>query len=250
MNVPLTVTECILMGCALSFVATIDTTTYLHRSLTHNGVVFHPVIAFFKELKLWLLTGIKPREWVAVHLKHHKFTDMNGDPHSPALEGFWKIQLWNAFYYRDALKDPTIVATYAKHVKLSCGEKLFKHGALGPALGIVVLIMTIGPIRALIVSITHVLLYVFFLNNLVNGLCHNPNTKQGYKNFNNTAQNIKWVASITGGEGLHNNHHAQPSSPSFAARRKEEKFDLGYKLIKLHCRLGLATITRLPRSVE
>jgi len=36
---------------------------------------------------------------VAVHRKHHAFTDEEGDPHSPKIEGFWQVQLGNVFYY-------------------------------------------------------------------------------------------------------------------------------------------------------
>ena len=41
----------------------------------------------------------RTKEWVAVHRKHHAFTDEEGDPHSPELEGFWKVQFGNVFYY-------------------------------------------------------------------------------------------------------------------------------------------------------
>ena len=42
-----------------------------------------------------MLTSISPREWVAVHSKHHNFSDVEGDPHSPHIEGYWQIMLAN-----------------------------------------------------------------------------------------------------------------------------------------------------------
>jgi fatty-acid desaturase len=57
-------------------------------------------MTFFMRIGTWMLTSISPREWVAVHRKHHNFTDVEGDPHSPHIEGYWKIMLANVYYYR------------------------------------------------------------------------------------------------------------------------------------------------------
>jgi stearoyl-CoA desaturase (delta-9 desaturase) len=46
----------------------------------------------------WLTTGQTRREWVAVHRKHHTFTDREGDPHSPRLLGLWRVQVWNGIW--------------------------------------------------------------------------------------------------------------------------------------------------------
>ena len=67
------------------------TSIYLHRSLAHRGLYFNPVVAFPMRVQLWLATGINAKEWVAVHRKHHRHTDVEGDPHSPVLEGLWQI---------------------------------------------------------------------------------------------------------------------------------------------------------------
>ena len=51
--------------------------------------MLHPAVEWVFRFCIWVTTGIVPAEWVAVHLKHHAFTDEEGGPHSPALEGFW-----------------------------------------------------------------------------------------------------------------------------------------------------------------
>ena len=71
-------------------VSTFFTTIYLHRAMTHEGVKLHPFIGFLMHLELAFATGIKPREWAAVHRKHHRFSDVEGDPHSPYIVGLWK----------------------------------------------------------------------------------------------------------------------------------------------------------------
>ncbi|HMB78413.1 MAG TPA: hypothetical protein VKI43_00025, partial [Vicinamibacterales bacterium] len=76
--------------------------------------------------------------------------------------------------------------------------------------------------------------YVFVLSSSINGLCHTA----GYRNFDNTATNIRTLALITGGEGLHNNHHGYPRSPKFSFKISE--IDPAWPLIKLLIALKLA----------
>ena len=83
----------------LTQVATFSTTIYLHRCATHRALTLHPTIAWLFRFALWITTGLSTKEWVAVHRKHHAFTDEDGDPHSPRLMGFWPVQLGNVFFY-------------------------------------------------------------------------------------------------------------------------------------------------------
>ena len=73
----------VLVGLALSQLATLITTVYLHRVLSHRSIRLHPALTMFMRFGTWMLTSISPREWVAVHRKHHNFSDVEGDPHSP-----------------------------------------------------------------------------------------------------------------------------------------------------------------------
>src|SRR3712207_9150065 len=75
----------ILVGLVLAEVATLITTIYLHRVLSHKAIRLHPALTLLMRLGTWMLTSISPREWVAVHRKHHNFSDVEGDPHSPHI---------------------------------------------------------------------------------------------------------------------------------------------------------------------
>ena len=66
---------------------------------------------------------------------------------------------------------------------------------------------------------------------LINGLGH----WRGAQNFGNTAYNSRVLACMTGGESLHNNHHAHPRAPKFSMRRFE--FDPSWAVIR-----GLAAL--------
>jgi stearoyl-CoA desaturase (delta-9 desaturase) len=227
------------VGMAITQLAGIATTIFLHRCATHKSLTLHPGVQWVFKLILWLTTGQRTREWVAVHRKHHAFTDQEGDPHSPKLEGFWNVQLGNVFYYVREIKRTDVVERYATDIKEGWwDEHLFNHGTLGLLTGIAVLCLSVGFVIgvwwALLAAGVHAVLYVFVLTSSINGLCHHV----GYKNFPNTATNIRLIALLTGGEGLHNNHHGFPRSPKFSYIRGE--IDPAWPLIKLLILLGLA----------
>ncbi|HEY0399266.1 MAG TPA: fatty acid desaturase, partial [Acidimicrobiia bacterium] len=71
------------------------TTVYLHRVLAHRSLTVRPAVALLFRAVLWVTTGIAPRAWVAVHRKHHAFSDTSQDPHSPVVLGFWAVQVGN-----------------------------------------------------------------------------------------------------------------------------------------------------------
>jgi stearoyl-CoA desaturase (Delta-9 desaturase) len=225
----------LVVAAVITQIAVFSTTVYLHRTAAHKALELHPAVAWIFRLALWLTTGLATREWVAVHRKHHAFTDEEGDPHSPALEGFWNVQLGNIFYYVKESRNPAVVARYARDIPEDWSERvLFKHGYLGLALGLATVCLILGPKWGLLAAAVHAFLYIFVLSSSINGLCHHV----GYRNFDNTATNIRLVALVTGGEGLHNNHHGFPRSPKFSFRATE--IDPAWPLIRLLVSLKLA----------
>ncbi len=218
------------------------TTIYLHRCLTHRGLELHPAAAFFMHLELALFTGVVPREWVAVHRKHHHFSDKEGDPHSPHLLGLWHVLFGNYFYYRNEAKNDATIRKYTPDYKPDVLDRIpgLHYGLLG---GAIIFMLMFGWKWGLIATVFHVIAYVL-LNSMINSLCH----MLGYKNFRNTATNLQWVALLTGGEGLHNNHHAYPTSARMNLRGRE--IDPAWPFIRLLQSLGLARICRQPADAR
>ena len=223
------------------------TTLYLHRCLTHRGLYLHPVAAFPLRLQLWLATGIVPQEWVAVHRKHHRFTDVEGDPHSPVLKGLWKILIGNAYYYARETRNKLTLTDFAPDIGDNFLDRhLFRFGKAGLITGTVLFMLTVGLIfwsvswsvtfGILVGGIAYLVQAVLYIfnNALINGAGH----AVGYKNFDNTATNMWGIALITGGEGLHNNHHMYPTSAKFSVRFWE--IDLGWPVIKVLSWIRLA----------
>jgi stearoyl-CoA desaturase (delta-9 desaturase) len=216
-------------------IAVFGTTIYLHRTATHMALTMSPGMEWVFKFCLWLTTGISTKEWVAVHRKHHAFTDKEGDPHSPILEGFWKVQLGNVFYYIREINKTDVVERYARDIEDGWWDKhVFNRGLLGLAVGTVLLCAVLGLGWGLLAAGVHAVMYVFILSSSINGLCHHA----GYKNFENTATNIRSLALLTGGEGLHNNHHGYPRSPKFSFKASE--FDPAWPVIRLLIALNLA----------
>ncbi|KKW28769.1 MAG: hypothetical protein UY71_C0011G0020 [Parcubacteria group bacterium GW2011_GWB1_52_7] len=218
----------------LTQAAVFATTIYLHRGLTHRAVSLRPGLEFMFRAALWLLTGQDRQQWVAVHRKHHAFTDREGDPHSPKLLGFWRVQLFNVFYYFREAKRPETVAKFAPDIPEDRWDRfLFSYGWAGPGIGAGLLVLCFGWQSGILIAILHAVLYVFVLAPLINGLGH----WRGAQNFPNTAYNLPVLAWFTGGESLHNNHHAHPVSPKFSMAAGE--FDPAWPIIRAFSRLGL-----------
>ncbi|HEX2849235.1 MAG TPA: fatty acid desaturase [Acidimicrobiales bacterium] len=207
----------LLVAFAVTQIATLATTVYLHRTLSHRALTLTPAASFGFRALLWMTTGIRPRQWVAVHRKHHAFSDVEGDPHSPILEGFAMVQFGNVSLYRKALKDGTIVTRYARDLPADKWDRaLFDRAWLGLGIGIVALIVVFGPWLGLLAAGVHTALYLL-LNAAVNAIGHT----YGQRPRDNKATNNQWLAWLTCGEGLHNNHHAAPTSACLALAKGE-----------------------------
>lgn len=226
----------VLAAAVVTTIANTATTVYLHRALSHRALRVHPVVAWVFRASIWLTTGIKPKEWVAVHRKHHAHTDEVGDPHSPVLLGWRKVQFSNVALYRRALADKTLVEKYAKDIPDDSWDRwLFGHHKTGLGIGIAVLVLVLGPVTGLFAAFIHANVYLA-VNAAVNALGHHF----GRRPYENQATNLQWLAFLTMGEGLHNNHHAAPSSARLSHRRGQ--IDPGWWVITAMKRFRLATL--------
>jgi stearoyl-CoA desaturase (delta-9 desaturase) len=86
----------------------------------------------------------------------------------------------------------------------------------------------------------------FWAAGVINGLGH----YFGYRNFQteDDSTNMVPIAAWIGGEELHNNHHAYPTSAKFSQRWYE--FDLGWMYIRIMEALGLATVRKVAPKVK
>ena len=222
-------------------------TLFLHRSQAHRGVDFHPVLNHFFRFWTWLTTSMITREWVAIHRKHHARVETEQDPHSPQTRGIGKVLREGAELYREARNDRASIEQYGKGAPDDWIERHLytPHANLGPVVLAVVNLVLFG-LPGIALWAIQMAWIPFWAAGVVNGLGH----WWGYRNFESadTSTNLTPWGVWIGGEELHNNHHAFPSSAKFALRRWE--FDIGWAVIKGLEKARLAKVLRVAPSLD
>jgi stearoyl-CoA desaturase (Delta-9 desaturase) len=189
--------------------------------------------------------------WVSDHRKHHAFSDMPGDPHSPhvdhghglkgALRGLVHAHVGWLFihtargrherYAPDLLADPTIrfinkwfFAWAVGGLGVAFGLGWLIGGSLHTAL---TGLLWGGAVRMLVL---HHVTYS------INSVCH----FFGRQSFatKDESRNVFWLALPSFGESWHNNHHAFPTSARHGLRTWQ--IDTSAMVIALLEKLGLA----------
>ncbi|MEO6264500.1 MAG: fatty acid desaturase, partial [Luteimonas sp.] len=192
-------------------------------------------------------TSMVTKEWVAIHRKHHAKCETEEDPHSPVQKGI-KTVFWRGVeLYREARCDRESIEKYGKGCPDDWIERHLytPHATLGPTL-LLFLSFALFGFAGVAVWAVQMLWIPFWAAGVVNGLGH----WLGYRNFetDDTATNLTPWGVWIGGEELHNNHHAFPSSAKFALRKWE--LDLGWGVIKAFEAMGLAKVLRVAPSLN
>jgi stearoyl-CoA desaturase (delta-9 desaturase) len=156
---------------------------------------------------------------------------------------FWRgVEL-----YREARADRASIEKYGKGCPDDWIERHLytPHATMGPTLLLFISFALFG-FAGVAVWAIQMLWIPFWAAGVVNGLGH----WWGYRNFvtDDTATNLSPWGLWIGGEELHNNHHAFPSSAKFALRRFE--LDAGWGVIRGLQKLGLARVLRVAPSLN
>ncbi|MBN8717079.1 MAG: fatty acid desaturase [Stenotrophomonas sp.] len=222
-------------------------TLYLHRSQAHRGVDFHPVVAHFFRFWSWLTTSMITKEWAAIHRKHHAKCETEDDPHSPMHKGIGTVFWRGADLYSAARLNREDIEQYGKGCPDDWIERRlytrFANAGVALLLALSFVLFGFKGVAAWAIQMAWI---PFWAAGVINGLGH----WWGYRNFEttDTATNLTPWAVWVGGEELHNNHHAFPSSAKFALRRFE--FDIGWAAIRLLAALRLARVLRVAPTLR
>ena len=236
----------LLVALLLTHLTIITVTVFLHRHQAHLALDLHPAVSHFFRFWLWLTTGMRTRQWVAVHRKHHARVETPEDPHSPRVLGIRKVLWEGAELYRQSTADPAITRDYGH----GCPDDWLERHLYTPhdryGLGLLLTLeMVLFGWPGLAIWAIQMAWIPFFAAGVINGLGH----WWGYRNFEcpDGSTNLTPMGCLIGGEELHNNHHAFPKSARFSIKSWE--FDLGWQYIRLLRRLGLARVKRVaPRA--
>jgi stearoyl-CoA desaturase (delta-9 desaturase) len=226
-------------------------TVGFHRLLTHRSFKTNRwVRAGFAALGSAAAEG-PVIDWVATHRKHHQFSDVEGDPHSPHVghEGGFKGALMGLVhahvgwvfsdmevaderrYAPDLLADPLLKFVDRTFV-------LWVIAGLAAAFGLGVLLSgtVAGGLTALLWGGAARIFLMHHATFSINSLCHFFG-KQEY-DTGDESRNLAWLAIPTWGEAWHNTHHAFPTSFRHGAGRRQ--IDLSAVFIRLLEIAGIA----------
>ncbi len=218
-------------------------TVYLHRCQAHRALELHPIASHFFRFWLWMTTGMVTKEWTAIHRKHHAKVETADDPHSPQIEGIWKVLFQGAELYRKESRHKETMERYGQGTPDDWMERnvYTKHSAMGITLMLIIDLALFGTIGLAIWAVQMAWI-PFWAAGVVNGVAHYV----GYRNFEcaDASRNLTPIAFFIGGEELHNNHHTYGTSAKFSVKWWE--FDIGWMVIRTLQIFGLAKPKRIP----
>lgn len=234
--------EYVIVTVAMVQLTMMAVTLYLHRDQAHRALDLHPVLRHFFRFWIWCTSGMLTKEWVAVHRKHHAYCETPDDPHSPQIYGLRKVLLEGAELYRAEKDNPETLEKFGKGAPDDWLERnVYLRYPWGGIVLMVFADLLLFGVPGIIIIAVQMVSMPLFAAGVINGLGHHT----GYRNFecNDAATNLVPWGFLVGGEELHNNHHAFPTSAKFSVRSWE--FDIGWVYIRILQALGLAKVKKV-----
>jgi fatty-acid desaturase len=234
-----------------------------HRLLTHRGLAcplwLEHTLAFLAVCSV----QDSPPHWVAVHRRHHQYSDEERDPHSPLVNFFWAHMGWLLVkmdnmkrrplieqYAKDIMRDP-LYAWFERHsnwIKIALASWLGYF-----VVGYAVIVLSGGSQLEAVQFGASVLVWgailrtvlVWHMTWAVNSVTH----VWGYRNYEtpDASRNNAIIGLLVSGEGWHNNHHADPRSAKHG--HKWYELDVTWLIIRLLMALGLAKNVAVPSTI-
>jgi len=222
-------------------------TLYLHRTMAHRAVDMKPGLAHVFRAILWLGTGMRTVEWVAIHRKHHARCETEEDPHSPVIFGLKEVFFRGAELYGHEAQNTQTIEKFGH----GCPNDWLERNVYSPwpSAGILLLLaveLVLFGVMGFSLWAVQMICIPLLAAGVINGIGHH----WGYRNYesDDASTNVVPWAFVVCGEELHNNHHAYPSSAKFSIRRWE--FDMGWMYLRIFSALGLVKIRRVaPQPV-
>jgi stearoyl-CoA desaturase (delta-9 desaturase) len=183
---------------------------------------------------------MRTREWVAVHRKHHAKCETAEDPHSPQVLGINRVMWGGVFLYVKASADQAMVARYGAGTPDDWIERNLysRYVLLGLTFTGMADVLLFGIVPGVLIFLTQIAWIPFWAAGVINGVGH----FSGYRNWESVdaSTNMSPWGILIGGEELHNNHHAYPTSAKFS--NKWYEFDIGWLYVRILQALGLAKV--------
>ncbi|MEU2393006.1 fatty acid desaturase [Streptomyces sp. NPDC007369] len=234
-------------------------TVGFHRHFTHGSFkAKRPLRIVLAVMGSMAVEGPLVR-WVADHRKHHRYSDQEGDPHSPwrfgeslpaLLKGLWWAHVGWLFdaeqtdqrkYAPDLIKDPALRRISRDFVFWTAVSL-----AVPPLVGGLVTMSWWGAFTAFFWGSLVRVALLHHVTWSINSICH----AVGRRPFRSRDRsgNVWWLAVLSCGESWHNLHHADPTSARHGVLRGQ--VDSSARLIRWFERAGWATDVRWPSGAR
>lgn len=249
----------VITGLFFYAISGLGITIGFHRMLTHRSFVAKRWLRISLAIAGSFAVQGSATSWVALHRRHHVYSDRIGDPHSPNLFGLTRSQMFRGFIHSHtgwlytseeanaerwapdlvADKDIRIVSalTPVWMILTFALPALIGYIATGTVGGAFQCCLWAGVVR------------IFVLHHITwstNSLCHMFG-KHPFSS-NDLSRNFAPFALLSFGESWHNGHHAFPSS----ARHGLEKgqLDISARIIFIFEKLHLVSNVRVPTAAR
>ncbi|MET7640321.1 fatty acid desaturase [Streptomyces sp. NPDC005438] len=242
---------------AMYYIGCHGVTIGYHRYFTHGSFKAKPGLrATLAIMGSLALEGPVVR-WVADHRKHHKFSDAEGDPHSPwrfgetvpaLMKGLWwahiawmfdKEQTPQQKYAPDLIKDPLVNRISRQFVLWTVVSLM-----VPPLIGGLVTWSWQGALSAFFWGSLVRVALLHHVTWSINSICHAVG-KRPFRSRDRSG-NVWWLAILSCGESWHNLHHSDPTSARHGVLRGQ--LDSSARIIRWLEKAGWAYDVRWPKA--
>jgi stearoyl-CoA desaturase (Delta-9 desaturase) len=245
----------VIIAVAFYYISGLGIAMGFHRYFTHLSFKAKPGMRVALAIAGSLAVEGPVLNWVADHRRHHKYSDREGDPHSPWRFGDdWKALMKGlAWAHVGWMFDPNRTSQQKFCPDLLADKKIARISRLFPVWVAVSLLAPalIGGLwawswqGALTAFFWATLVRVAFLHHVtwsINSICHTFG-KEEFE-VRDKSRNVNWLAILSFGESWHNLHHSDPTCARHGALRGQ--IDTAARLIWFCEKLGWVYDVRWP----
>lgn len=228
------------------YLGTLVFSMYCHRQLAHRHWTLHPYLSNFCRFYIWLISGFGhwpnwQQHYAAQHRKHHLYSDVHGDPHSPIVYSAGQLFLNTSNikpggpFYLSASE----IENYASDIvsdRSWMETHVYKHRHLGKFIYAGLLTLLFGWV-GLICGIINFLLIEYYAVLIGDYIVHKWGTIPSTRDTPDQSKNSYPWCFFMAGEELHANHHDNPGNPNNA--RHWYEIDATYTVAVLLSKFGL-----------
>ena len=249
----------IVIAIAFYYISGLGVSVGLHRYFTHGS--FKAARGFKIALAVAGSLAIEGPviTWVADHRRHHKYSDKDGDPHSPWRFGDdWKALTKGLVFAHvgwlfdgEVTSEEKFCPDWQADADVSAISRWFPGlvavSLLGPAL--IGGLWSMSWMGALTAFFWATLVRIAFLHHItwsINSICHTFGKTEF--EVRDKSRNVSWLAILSFGESWHNLHHSDPTCARHGVLKGQ--IDIAARTIWLAERLGWVYDVRWPDAAR